>query len=84
MSTVMLVCGCYFSRSMFGDRRMTDFHLCLKHISHPKVQETRVKDLMPVIRQLFEDEPFVVDHVPGPRGTWSIPSDEKDGAGCLL
>lgn len=85
MGTVMYECGCSFSHSMFGDRRMMALNLCSHHIGHPKVQKTAVKDLQVVIKQLLEDEPFVVEKVKvGPRGSWSIPSDEEHGAGCLL
>jgi len=31
MSTVMLPCGCWISRSMFGDRPTTGYHICMYH-----------------------------------------------------
>lgn len=85
MSTIRFECGCFFSHSMFGDRRMMAFYLCPLHIAHPKVQETAVKDLCKVIRQLLEDEPLEeidAGTSGGPRGTWSVPDEGVEMVPC--
>lgn len=87
MSTIMLPCGCWFSYSMFGDHEMMGLGLCPLHMGHPKVQETLVKDLPRVIRKILDDEPLEIPELQAMARlphTWSVPSDERDGAGCLL
>ena len=52
MATTMYECGCYVSRSMYGEREVVDAHMCQDHILRYGFQGGDLESLASHIRDI--------------------------------